>query len=83
MLTIYLFVIGEAVDAVQNRKIRHIERVQMLLRGKAFLDLWKLFLNTADYALSRHFISPQAYSIAQTFIEGALGLIYISPCFPG
>jgi hypothetical protein len=43
-LLIYLFVVGELVDAYENRHIPHIERVRMVLRMCFFKALWKTFL---------------------------------------
>ena len=38
---VYLFVMGEVVDAYQNRQLRHIERVKMVLRTRFFLEIWR------------------------------------------
>ena len=40
-LSIYLFVLGELVDAWQNRNISHIARAKMVLRARFFLIIRK------------------------------------------
>ncbi|KJA12983.1 hypothetical protein HYPSUDRAFT_152101 [Hypholoma sublateritium FD-334 SS-4] len=76
-LIAYLFVFGEMVDAYQNRKISHLERIKMLLRAKFFKDIWKSFLKDAGYKTGRYFISSEADDIMDIVINGYLGLIYI------
>ena len=46
---IYLFIFGELIDAYQNCRISHIERVHMVLRTLFFLEIWEEFLNEAGY----------------------------------
>jgi len=41
---IYLFIFGELVDAYQNRKIPHLERIKMALRAKFFCEMCRSFL---------------------------------------
>lgn len=72
-----LFLFGEACDAYENREISHLERIKMVLRMKAFLDLWKCFLAKAGYSKSRHYLSSQADDIANILVNALLGLIYI------
>lgn len=76
-LIIYLFVCGELVDAYQNRKIAHDERILMALRAYFFLEMWKTFLAKANYSKSRHFISHEAADILSILIEGLIGLIIV------
>ncbi|KIY68996.1 hypothetical protein CYLTODRAFT_350392, partial [Cylindrobasidium torrendii FP15055 ss-10] len=83
-LIVYLFMFGEAIDAVQNRAISHYARVVMLLRLKYFVELWKLFLEQADYPVHLYFISPDAADILDIYINGLLELIIIyRDFFPG
>ncbi|KAI0664773.1 hypothetical protein C8Q70DRAFT_904467 [Cubamyces menziesii] len=63
-MVVYLFVLGELVDAYQNRHISHLERVKMVLRARYFLDTWRAYLKAAGYSESRHFISREAADIA-------------------
>ena len=46
---VYLFVIGETVDAYQNRHISHGERIKMLLRAMFFMEGWEEFVLKAGY----------------------------------
>ncbi|EIW65082.1 uncharacterized protein TRAVEDRAFT_86465, partial [Trametes versicolor FP-101664 SS1] len=75
-LTIYLFIIGEIVDAQQNRALNHSERVKMLWRGRFFLDGWRQYiLDHPLYALHTHFLSRELYDILSIFINAMLLLI--------
>ncbi|OJT05301.1 hypothetical protein TRAPUB_3891 [Trametes pubescens] len=75
-LTIYLFIIGEIVDAQQNRALEHSERIKMLWRGRFFLDGWRQhILDHPLYALHTHFISRELYDILSIFINAMLLLI--------
>ena len=76
-LIVYLFVMGEVVDAYQSRTISHLERIKMVLRCRYFVRLWKRFLNAAGYTESRHYISREADDILNTLIDGLIGLIYV------
>jgi hypothetical protein len=62
-LIVYLFVMGEVVDAYQSRMISHLEQVKMVLRCQYFLRLWKCFLNVTGYPQSRYYISREADNI--------------------
>lgn len=74
---VYLFVFGELIDAYQNRRIPHVERVKMVLRAHYFLDSWEAFLNHCGYPKTRYFLSREAADIARIVIEGYLSLIII------
>jgi len=50
---VYLFVMGEVVDAYQSRNTSHRERVRMALRCRYFLRLWRRFLQTGKYPETR------------------------------
>jgi hypothetical protein len=73
----YLFNNGELIDAYQNRKIPHIERVKMVLRAKFFYQMWKKFLKTAGYAEDRHYVSHQFGDIIDILVDGLIGLVII------
>ena len=86
-LPIYLFVVGELVDAYENRHIPHIERVRMVLRMRFFKSIWKSFLQASGYPENRYFISADADDIIDILIDGLLALIFIhrdhlNMCFP-
>ncbi|KAI0671454.1 hypothetical protein C8Q78DRAFT_1153176 [Trametes maxima] len=74
---VYLFVMGELVDAYQNRHISHIERVKMALRARYFLDTWRAYLKAAGYSEARHFISREAFDISRILIDGLIALIIV------
>ncbi|KAI0282652.1 hypothetical protein BC826DRAFT_921590 [Russula brevipes] len=76
-LPIYLFVVGELIDAYENRQIPHIDRIKMALRMRFFKTIWKSFLQSAGYPENRYFISSAADDIIDILIDGLIGLIYI------
>lgn len=48
----YLFTFGELIDAYQNRRISHGERIKMVLRARFFIDMWRSFLKSVGYPLA-------------------------------
>ena len=76
-LAVYLFVMGEVIDAYQSRAIGHLERVKMALRCRYFLRLWKRFLRAVDYSETKYYISREADNILDKLIDGLLALIYV------
>ncbi|KAI0039353.1 hypothetical protein FA95DRAFT_1577642 [Auriscalpium vulgare] len=74
---VYLFVLGDLVDAWQNRSISHLERVKMVLRARYFLVLWSKYLESAQYKLPKHFISREAADIASFLISALISLIIV------
>ena len=76
-LPIYLFVIGELVDAYENRYIPHIESVGMVLRMRFFKSIWKTFLRASSYQENRYFILADADDIVDILVDGLLALIFI------
>jgi len=76
-LIAYLFVVGEAVDAYQNRYISHGERVKMLLRAMFFMEGWEEFITKARYQSSKHFISREYREILKILVSGFIQLIII------
>jgi len=76
-LAVYLFVMGEAVDAYQSRTISHLERIKMVLRCRYFLRLWKRFLRAAGYSEAKYYISKEADDILDKLIDGLLALVYV------
>jgi len=75
-LIVYLFVMGEVVDAYQGQTLSHPERVKMALRCRYFLRLWKRFLRAAGYT-EKYCISREAQDIIEKLIDGLLALIYV------
>ena len=76
-LIVYLFVIGETVDAYQNRHISHGERIKMLLRSMFFMEGWEEFISKAKYQTSKNFISREYRDILKILISGFIQLIII------
>lgn len=76
-LIVFLFLMGEVVDAYQNREIPHLERVKMVLWLYFFLERWESFLGHAQYPKTTHFISGQFRNILQTVIFGLIQLIVV------
>lgn len=75
-LIVYLFVIGEAVDAYQSRHISHGERIRMLLRAMFFMEGWEEFISKAGYQ-TKHFISREYRDILKILVRGFMQLIII------
>ncbi|KAJ8074348.1 hypothetical protein PM082_012661 [Marasmius tenuissimus] len=76
LLIVLLFVLGDFIDAFQNRRISHHERVRMVLRARYFIDYWETFLSVSGYD-KRYCLSREALDIARILIEGYLALIVI------
>ncbi len=76
-LIVYLFVFGDLVDAYQNRFLPHIDRIQMVLRSKFFVELWLKFLEKGNYKKSRHSISHEAEDIMKFMVNGLIQLVII------
>ncbi|KAJ7178444.1 hypothetical protein C8R43DRAFT_1117832 [Mycena crocata] len=76
-LVVYLLVFGDFIDAWQSRNLTHHERAKIVIRTHLFLNTWRSFLAKAGYSEARHFISKEAFDIAQILINGLLGLIII------
>jgi hypothetical protein len=75
-LSAYLFVIGELVDAWQNRSIPHIEWARMVMRARFFLTVWRSHVDAhPEHDLDTHFISHDSYDIFVTLCDSLLGLI--------
>jgi hypothetical protein len=75
-LAVYLFVLGELVDAWQNRSISHRERAKMVLRARFFLMAWRSHIVAhPDYSFQTQFISRESYDIFLTLCDGLLSLI--------
>lgn len=75
-LATYLFIIGELIDAQQNRNLTHAEWTCMLWRGKFFLEGWRQsVVDHPHYALHTHFITRELYDILSIYINAMLALI--------
>ncbi|KAJ7736423.1 hypothetical protein B0H16DRAFT_1730764 [Mycena metata] len=75
-LAVYLFVLGELVDAWQNRNIPHTDRAKMVLRARFFLMAWRSHVDShPDYSLQTQFISRESFDIFITLCDSLLSLI--------
>ncbi|KAJ6609212.1 hypothetical protein B0H10DRAFT_2226075 [Mycena sp. CBHHK59/15] len=75
-LSVYLFVLGELVDAWQNRNISHRDRAKMVLRARFFLMAWQSHVVAhPGYNVKTQFISRESYDIFFTICDGLLSLI--------
>ena len=74
---VYLFVMGEVVDAYQSRTISHHERLRMVFRCRYFIRLWRRFLKAGNYSETKYYISREANDILEKLVDGLLGLIYV------
>ncbi|KAF9779588.1 hypothetical protein BJ322DRAFT_1167867 [Thelephora terrestris] len=74
---VYLFVMGEVVDAYQSRSIGHHERLRMVFRCRYFTRLWRRFLQAGKYSRMKYYISREADDILEKLVDGLLGLIYV------
>lgn len=75
--TLYVFNMGEAVDAYINPEIKHIVRIKMVLRTRFFVDIWRSYLRATGYAESRYFISREAADITRILVDGLIGLVIV------
>ncbi|KAL1939191.1 hypothetical protein VTO73DRAFT_10232 [Trametes versicolor] len=75
--TVHLFVLGELVDAWQNRHLPRVERIKMLLRAHYFVKMWTTYLKHAHYPLRQYCISREALDITRILIESLFALIMI------
>ncbi|PPQ84235.1 hypothetical protein CVT24_004308 [Panaeolus cyanescens] len=72
---VYLFALGELVDAFQNRSMKHSERLQIALRSRYFLDSWDAYLKVCQYPKGRFHISREGLNILDILIESLIALI--------
>ncbi|KAJ7052967.1 hypothetical protein C8F01DRAFT_997391 [Mycena amicta] len=76
--SIYLFLLGEVVDAYQSRVISLHERLTMILRAHYFLKIWMDYLKAARYSpRNRFFISRECVDILHFLITGYIALLII------
>ncbi|KAL0949787.1 hypothetical protein HGRIS_009825 [Hohenbuehelia grisea] len=74
---VYLFVFGELVDAYQNRRLAHIERIKLVLRARYYLDSWATYLEHAGYKRTQYILSREALDIARIVIDGLISLVLV------
>ncbi|KZV67782.1 hypothetical protein PENSPDRAFT_610974 [Peniophora sp. CONT] len=77
-LAVYLFVMGELVDAWQNRKITHVERVRMVLRARYFLVAWRAHTSAhTEHRSDIQFISRESFDIFLILCDSLIQLIFV------
>ncbi|GLB36846.1 putative ulp1 protease family, C-terminal catalytic domain [Lyophyllum shimeji] len=77
-LSVYLFILGELIDAWQNRSISHALRAKMALRARFFLLAWRAhILAHPNYSVHVQFISRESFDIFITVAESLLALIIV------
>lgn len=76
-LVVYLFVFGELVDAFQNRFLKNVDCVKMVLHAHYFLEIWRSSLSVLGYKEKLHFISLEAYNILGYLVHGFMSLVFV------
>ncbi|KAF8594610.1 hypothetical protein BDV93DRAFT_415740, partial [Ceratobasidium sp. AG-I] len=76
-LGVYIFVIGDLVDAFQNRFLTNSERCVMVFRAFHFLEIWEASLVALDYSNKTHFITRETRQILQTLFNGFIALLLV------
>jgi len=77
-LSIYLFVLGELVDAWQNHNISHAQRAKMVIRLRFFLMGWRAYIVAhPNYSVNVQFISCESFDIFITLADSLLSLIIV------
>ncbi|KDQ06616.1 hypothetical protein BOTBODRAFT_74218, partial [Botryobasidium botryosum FD-172 SS1] len=77
-LIVYLFIIGEILDAWQNREIPHIKRIQLGLRARAFLMAWHTHVKVhPDHTTHVQFISSQSHKILLSMCDSLILLVIV------
>ncbi|KAI0067574.1 hypothetical protein BV25DRAFT_1876116 [Artomyces pyxidatus] len=75
-LSVYLFIMGELVDAWQNRNISHVERAKMAMRTRFTLMAWRTHVvQHPDYRTDVQFISRESFDIFVTLCDSLIELI--------
>ncbi|KAJ3557347.1 hypothetical protein NM688_g1522 [Phlebia brevispora] len=74
---VFLYVLGELIDAYQNRLISHSERLRMVLRAWYFVRMWQMYLRMCGYLESRYCMSAEALDIVRILVEGYFALLII------
>ncbi|KAH9849428.1 hypothetical protein C2E23DRAFT_737305, partial [Lenzites betulinus] len=77
-LATYLFVLGELVDAWENRVISHVERARMVMCARYFLMAWRTHVVLhPSYSTNVQFISRESFDIFITLCDSLLSLIIV------
>ncbi|KAJ3513597.1 hypothetical protein NMY22_g14994 [Coprinellus aureogranulatus] len=77
-LSVYLFILGELVDAWQNRKISHCARAKMVMRARFFLMTWRSHIDAhPEHSVHTNFISRESFGIFITLCDSLLALMVV------
>ncbi|KAH7919930.1 hypothetical protein BV22DRAFT_1199252 [Leucogyrophana mollusca] len=77
-LSTYLFVLGELIDAWQNRNISHVVRAKMVMRARFFLMAWQSHVaQNPDHNAQINLISRESYDIFVTLCDSLLQLVLV------
>ncbi|KAG9091626.1 hypothetical protein FRC06_000486 [Ceratobasidium sp. 370] len=76
-LAVYIFVIGDLVDAFQNRFLTISERCRMVFRARYFMEIWSSSLTALGYSHNTHFITREAQQILQYLFDGFIALLLV------
>ncbi|VDC00173.1 unnamed protein product [Peniophora sp. CBMAI 1063] len=77
-MAVYLFVLGELINAWQNRHISHAKRIRMALRARYFLMVWHAHVDAhPDHRHDVHFISRESFDICLRLCDGLIELIVV------
>jgi hypothetical protein len=77
-LSTYLFIMGELIDAWQNRNIRHVDRSRMVMRARYFLMGWRSHIVAhPDHTTDVQFISRESFDIFVTLCDSLISLIIV------
>lgn len=77
-LSIYLFILGELVDAWQNRHIPHYKCAKIAMRARYFLMSWRAHIvSHPEHTTNIQFISRESFDIFLIVCDSLISLIII------
>lgn len=79
---VYIYVIGQLVDALLERSLPHVTRIRMIMCSFFFLRQWKCFVEHMSIVVgfkmistARNFLAPQTYGTLLKLCENSVMLI--------
>jgi len=77
-LVIYCFIYGLLMAASTDRKINHLERLELLLTSLLFTEQWESFIKAhPSYTIVSHGVSANCFDIIRRHIRGLISLMFI------
>ena len=80
---VYIYVIGQVIDAVVERSLPHITRIRMIMGSYFFVKRWREFIlemsQSVGYnmvTMNRNFLASQTYNSIMQLCESSFMLIY-------